>query len=55
MNGKKKTNINIIEFVKKLEDLGCGEIVINSIDNDGIMKGYDFSISRQIRKIYQFQ
>ena len=50
MNGKKKTNINIIEFVKKLEDLGCGEIVINSIDNDGIMKGYDFSISRQIRK-----
>ena len=32
-----------------MEKLGAGEIVINSIDNDGLMKGYDFDLIRRIR------
>lgn len=40
-NGRIATGINPTEFVKKMEYFGAGEIVINSIDNDGMMKGYD--------------
>lgn len=49
-NGKKKANINPVEFAIKAEGLGCGELVINSIDRDGTMQGYDFTIIDQIRK-----
>lgn len=48
-NATKKTGINPIEFAKKVEKLGCGEIVINSVDNDGLMKGYDTNIIEKIR------
>lgn len=49
-NGKKKTGKNPVEFAKELEKLGIGEIVINSIDNDGVMKGYDMSIIEKVRE-----
>ena len=47
-NGKKATGINPISFAKKLEDLGAGEIIINSIDQDGVMKGYDLNLIDKI-------
>ena len=47
-NGEKATGINPIKFVKELEDLGAGEIIINSIDNDGVMKGYDLNLIDKI-------
>lgn len=50
-NGKVSTNKKPNEFVQELERLGVGEIIINSIDNDGVMKGYDFNLVDQIRKI----
>lgn len=50
-NGKKATGINPFDFAGKLEKLGVGEIVINSIDNDGLMKGYDFNLVEKIRKV----
>ena len=31
-------------LVSKLEEIGIGEIVINSIDNDGVMQGYDIPL-----------
>ncbi len=40
-NGTKNTKLCPLEFAKKAQDLGVGEIVINSIDLDGVMKGYD--------------
>lgn len=49
-NGKKYTGKNPIEFVKELESLGAGEIVINSVDNDGTMIGYDFKLISSIRE-----
>lgn len=49
-NGKKKTGKNPVEFAKELERLGIGEIVINSIDNDGVMKGYDMGIIEKVRE-----
>jgi cyclase len=47
-NGKKSTGINPIKFVKDLELLGAGEIIINSIDHDGLMKGYDMTLIEKI-------
>lgn len=40
-SGKVRTSISLIEYISKVEELGAGEIFINSIDNDGMMKGYD--------------
>ena len=48
-NGKKLSNRSLIEFSRQLEHYGVGEIVINSIDNDGKMKGYDLRIAEEIR------
>jgi len=50
-NGTKKTKINLESFIQKLQELGVGEIVINSIDNDGKMKGYDVGLISQIKPI----
>ena len=48
-NGKIKTDKNLLAFVKELEILGVGEIIINSIDQDGVMKGYDFNLIEKVR------
>lgn len=47
-NGKRSTGINPIKFAKELQALGAGEIIINSIDQDGVMKGYDLSLIDKI-------
>lgn len=48
-NGKKSTGINPLKFVEEAQRLGAGEIVINSIDKDGVMKGYDLELIEKIR------
>ena len=50
-NGTRKTGLNPLKFIEKIKKIGVGEIVINSIDRDGTMKGYDFKIIDQIRRI----
>lgn len=50
-NGSKSTGINPIDFAKKCVEEGAGEIVINSIDRDGTMKGYDLNLTRKVRDI----
>tara|TARA_B110000879_G_C11129535_1_gene495385 strand:+ start:647 stop:1414 length:768 start_codon:yes stop_codon:yes gene_type:complete len=47
-NGKKSNGINPFKFANELEQLGAGEIIINSIDQDGIMKGYDMNLIDKI-------
>ena len=49
-NAKKNTKLNPIDFIKQVESLGAGEIVINSCDNDGIMKGYDIELLKEIKE-----
>ena len=51
-NGKKSTGINLYDFVKTLNDLNVGEIILNSIDRDGTMKGYDIEVSKKVREIF---
>jgi cyclase len=50
-NGKKSTGINSFKFAKELEHLGAGEIIINSIDQDGVMKGYDLNLIEKIAEV----
>ena len=45
-SGTKVNQIKLIEFLKKVEDYGVGEIIINSIDRDGTMEGYDYKLIR---------
>ncbi len=49
-NSIKKTGKNPFDYVLKMEEAGAGEIVINSIDNDGTMKGYDLNLIDKIRE-----
>ena len=49
-NGKNTTGINPFKFVEEAQKLGAGEIVINSIDKDGVMKGYDLDLIAKIRE-----
>ncbi|MDP9960208.1 AglZ/HisF2 family acetamidino modification protein [Chryseobacterium lathyri] len=49
-NGKKGTGINPFKFIEEAQRLGAGEIVINSIDQDGVMKGYDMLLIEKARE-----
>ena len=46
--GKKETGIDAIEWIKKMESLGAGEILLTSIDMDGTKDGYDIDLTREI-------
>lgn len=50
-NGQKKMKQNPFDFVKQIQELGIGEIIINSIDNDGVMNGYDFKMLDAFREL----
>lgn len=43
-NGRHPTGLNPVDFACKVQELGAGEIIINSIDRDGTMSGYDLNI-----------
>lgn len=43
-NGSINTHTNPIEYAKKVQHLGAGELLINSIDNDGTYNGYDIEL-----------
>ncbi len=49
-NGKRNTKRNVLEVAVEVEKLGAGEIVLNSIEHDGRMKGYDVSLARKLRE-----
>jgi imidazole glycerol-phosphate synthase subunit HisF len=46
--GRNSTGINVLEFVKKIEDSGAGELLVTSMDRDGTQAGYDVDLMSQI-------
>ena len=48
--GKEETGIDAIEWAKKAQKLGAGEILLTSIDKDGTKEGYDILLTREIVK-----
>lgn len=50
-NGTKSTGIDPISFAIEMQRLGAGEIVVNSIDQDGVMNGYDLNLINKISEV----
>tara|TARA_Y100000816_G_scaffold215559_1_gene160788 strand:- start:2337 stop:3092 length:756 start_codon:yes stop_codon:yes gene_type:complete len=42
--GRKNSGINALDFAKKMEDSGAGELLITSMDRDGTQMGYDINL-----------
>lgn len=47
-NGREKTGLDVIEWAKKLVELGVGELLITSIDQEGTEEGYDLDLIKKI-------
>jgi len=46
--GRNNTGIDAIEFAKKMEDSGAGELLVTSMDRDGTQMGYDIDLMSKI-------
>jgi len=49
--GRKSTGKDVLGFVKKMESLGVGEILLTSIDRDGTKKGYDLDLTKKVSNL----
>ena len=49
-SGTFNTNQNVIDVIRNLEKIGVGEILITSIDKDGMMTGYDLDLIKLVSK-----
>lgn len=49
-NGKQGTGRTPVDLAREVERLGGGEVILNSIDMDGHMKGYDLDLARKVRE-----
>jgi cyclase len=49
LNGTRITEEVPVAFARKMESYGAGELVVNNIDCDGVMKGYDLDLIGQVR------
>lgn len=48
-NATRNTGRGVVEMAQQAAALGAGEIVVNSIDEDGQMKGYDLALASRVR------
>jgi len=46
--GRKPTGIDAVEWAKKMDDFGAGEILLTSMDGDGTKAGYDLKLTRAV-------
>lgn len=49
-NGTKQTSLDPVAFAKQAEILGAGEVLVNSIDRDGMQDGYDLKLVTAVRE-----
>ena len=49
-NATRSSGRTVVDVAQQAEALGAGEIVVNSIDRDGAMKGYDLTLARSVRQ-----
>ena len=47
--GTRSTGRDPVRFARELEQQGCGEIVLNAVDRDGVMQGYDLELVASVR------
>lgn len=46
--GRKPTGIDVVEWARKVAQLGAGEILLTSMDGDGTQAGYDLALTRAV-------
>ncbi|SOD41013.1 imidazole glycerol phosphate synthase subunit HisF [Nitrosovibrio sp. Nv4] len=46
--GRKATGLNAVEWAKKMQSLGAGEILLTSMDKDGTRNGFDLALTRAV-------
>ena len=49
--GRKPTGLDAVEWAKKMEALGAGEILLTSMDQDGMKNGFDLGVTRAISEV----
>ncbi len=47
-NGREKTGLDVIDWARRVEDLGAGELLLTSIDKEGTGRGYDLELCAQV-------
>jgi len=52
-NGRKKCGTSVAEFAAGLEAAGAGEIILNCIDKEGTMSGYDLKLATMVKEATQ--
>lgn len=50
-DGKKKTNLDPVEWARELEKIGVGELLITSMDRDGTWEGFDIDLVKKITDV----
>ncbi len=49
-SGRQNTDLDILEWLEKIQKFGVGEIILTSIDNEGTKKGYDIELCSIVKK-----
>ena len=47
--GRESTGLDAIDWIRRGVALGAGEVVVNSIDTDGVKRGFDLELLRAVR------
>lgn len=50
-NGREKTGLDVVEWVTHAETLGVGEILLTSVDREGMQTGYDIDLVKAVTKV----
>lgn len=50
-NGRERTGLNVIEWVKRGVEMGAGEVLLTSVDREGARKGFDISLVRSVADV----
>jgi cyclase len=48
--GREKTGVNVVDWVKRLQDLGAGELLLTSVDQEGTKSGFDVQLVVEVNK-----
>jgi len=48
-NGREKSGINVIDWIEEAEKLGAGEVLLTSVDNEGLKRGMDIKLLDSIK------
>jgi cyclase len=51
--GRVSTGVDVLQWVKQVEVLGAGEILLTSMDRDGTKEGYDLELLRKVSELVQ--